>query len=189
MAEPPDTAFPHFTMETVENPAKSREAGHAIFDDVEMVEIILPGSPKSTWSGLVAQKHKERWPTQYAAWKAGMVPAHDGTPLEQWAPLSRGQALSLKSLEIHTVEQLAGCLGNEMILQRIGMGARALCESAKAWLEQRAGGDALLASMAREEALKAQLTALETNYADLAGKLRHLTEAQAERTPVAADQQ
>lgn len=165
-----DNAFPRFWLETVENPAKSRAAGHAIFDDVEMVEIILPGSPKSTWGGFVAQKHRDRWPTQYAAWKAGMEPSLDGTPLEQWPPMSRGQAMSLKSLEIHTVEQLAASLTNDQVLQRIGMGARSLCESAKAWLEQRAGGDALLRVMGEKEQLETRFAALEKQYADLAGR-------------------
>lgn len=174
MAE--DTTFPRFYRDKAENGFKSAQAGHAVYDDVEMVEIIIPGQNQSIATERVKAEHKARWPTQYAAWKAGLEVAQEGSPLEFWPPLTPAQVANMKALNVHTVEQLAAV--DDTALTRMGMGARDLREKAKAWLENAKGGESVSKLMAENAALKAQISAMETNYADLAGKVRELTAAE-----------
>lgn len=173
-----DTTFPKFYRDKAENGFKSAQAGHPVFDDVEMVDIIIPGQNQSIASERVKQHHKDRWPTQYAAWKAGLEIAQEGSPLEYWPPLTPAQVGNLKALNVHTVEQLATV--DDSALTRMGMGARDLREKAKAWLENAKGGESVSQLMAENSALKAQVKAMETNYADLAERVRQLTEAQSQ---------
>lgn len=174
MAE--DTAFPRFYRDKAENAFRSNQEGRPVFDEVEMVEIIIPGQPQSIATRRVKQEHRDRWPQHYAAFKAGLEPAQDGSPLEEWPPLSPAQVANLKALQIHTVEQLAGA--SDTALEKIGMGARALRDKAAAWLSNAAGGQALSEALARAERAEAQITTLEGNYNDLAARVERLTAAQ-----------
>ncbi len=176
MAEQQDTTFPRFYRDKAQNGFKSNEAGHPVFDDVEMVEIIIPGQNQSVAKERVKQTHKDRWPTQYAAWKAGLEIAQDGSPLEFWPPLTPAQVANLKVLHIHTVEQLAGV--DDAAFGRIGIGARELRDKAKAWLANAKDGEIVSQLTAANAAKDAQIQALEANYADLAERVRQLTAAQ-----------
>ena len=86
----------------------------------------------------------------YEAWKDGQEEPVNGTPIEAWPGISKGQLAQLRLLNIRSVEDLASV--NDAALDRIGMGARALREKAATWLKTQADGTAALA---------ARLTALE----------------------------
>lgn len=173
-----DTTYPRFYRDKVENGFKSAQAGHAVYDDVEMVEIIIPGQNQSVATERVKQAHRDRWPAQYAAWKAGQEIAQEGSPLELWPPLTPAQVANLKVFNVHTVEQLAAV--DDQALGNLGLGARDLREKARAWLENAKGGEALSQALAENSALKAQMKVMESNYADLAERVRKLTEAQSQ---------
>lgn len=176
MADDKDPTFPRFYRDKVENGFKTSQAGHAVYDDVEMVEIIIPGQNQSIATERVKQHHRDRWPQQYAAWKAGQEVAQEGSPLELWPPLTPAQVANLKVFNVHTVEQLA--MVDDQALSRLGMGARDLREKAKAWLENAKGGEALSQALAKIAALEAQQKVLESNNADLANRVRELATAQ-----------
>ncbi len=172
----PDTAFPRFFRDKQENGFKSLQAGHPVFDDVEKVEIIIPGQNQSIAHAIVNEGHRQRWPQQYAAFKAGLTPAHDGSPLEEWPPLSPAQVANLKALNIHTVEQLAGVSDGD--LSRLGMGSRELRDKAGAWLDNAKGGAAVSEALARAERAEAALVSLKENYDDLAARVETLSQNQ-----------
>lgn len=124
-----DTCIPRFFMDV-----DVREIdGMKHYQDVEMVEIIMPGNLNKPVQ-IVRPDHKGRWPAQYAAFKAGQEMPVNGTPLEEWPVLSRAQALTLKSFEMRTVEDVAGM--NEYAIQRVGMGARQLQQKALVYLDK-----------------------------------------------------
>lgn len=135
--DPSDNCRPRFFHLPVENKAKSLAAGHPVFDDIEMVEIFIPGDAKSQPCHKVRDHHIRRWPTQYASFKSGHAQKLHGTPLEQWPGLSAGQIATFNACNIRTVQDIAELSDSQ--LQSIGMGAREIQARAKAWLEQASG--------------------------------------------------
>ena len=183
-----------FYMDTKENPARSREEGRPIFEDVEMVKIQMVGDPKNT---LIAPAHEKtkRHPETGEGWPLSeQFPEHyryfkdnadqqtaAGTPLTEVPWLTAAQRAELKALKIFTVDGLATLDGTA--LQRLGMGGRALKDKAVAWLDQAAGHAAEsrlaeeLAARDREiEALKDQMALLAAGKAPPAQPIAPPTE-------------
>lgn len=132
-----DPIKPRFHIEAVQDEAASTASGRPMFRDQERVEIVIPGNPHSRPVCIVNDEHRMRWPAEYAAFKAGITMAVDGTPIEQWPLMSRAMVKTLKFLEIHTVEQCAKL--DDQALQRIGLGAREIKNAAIAYLDEAEG--------------------------------------------------
>lgn len=128
--------IPRFHIEPVQDEGASAAAGHPVFRDEERVEIILPGNPFTRPVKIVTDEHRQRWPREYAAFKAGTTMAQDGTPLEQWPMMTPAMVKQLKFLEIHTVEQCAALDDNA--LGRIPIGGRQIKNAAIAYLDDAA---------------------------------------------------
>lgn len=158
-----DTARPHFYVEAIKNNAKSEAEGRPIFEDREMVKITIPGDRLSNWVGYVTDVHRERWPEHYAAFKRGEARASVGTPLEHWPcdSLTVARVAELKALNILSVEELASVPDNT--LPRIGMGARALRDQAKAYIANAKGGAETAAMAARIAQLEEMILAMRGN--------------------------
>lgn len=124
--------FPRFYMETVQNNFKSNEAGRAMFDEVEFVEITYAGDRNSKRVQKVTDFDRRRWAKQYQLFKQGLEPAVSGTAIEQWPMISRSKAEEMKHMNIHTVEALAEL--PDTAIQNMGFGYRKLVEQAKAFL-------------------------------------------------------
>lgn len=153
-----------FYNDTKENPARSREEGRPIFEDVEMVKIQIVGDPKNT---LISPAHyaSKRHPETGEPWTyAEQYPEHyryfkdnsdqqraAGTPLAEVPWLTASQRAELKALKIHTVDGLAMLDG--AALARLGMGGRDLKNKAVAWLDA-AAGHAVESRMAEELAAR-----------------------------------
>jgi hypothetical protein len=135
-----DKARPRFYMDAVHNMALSTKEGRPIYEDKEMVEVRIPGDKLFSFVSVVEEKHKERWPEHYAAFKRGEQQATIGMPLEHWAHplLSRSRIAELKAMHIMSVEDLAGVGDN--VLPKIGMNAREMRDSARAYIENAKGG-------------------------------------------------
>jgi cell division protein FtsB len=159
-----DAVQPRFHMREVQDEVASASAGRPIFRSEEMVQFLIPGSPNQPVF-RVTDEHKERWPKQYAAFRAGNEMAIDGTPLEQWPVLTRAMVLELKALEIHTVEQCASLADNA--LQRIGRGGYTIRDRAKAYLDdaERVAGNERLTHENNE--LKARIADLERQLTEV----------------------
>lgn len=165
---------PRFYMDTEKDEKASQEHGRPIFHEVEMVEMIIPGNPHTKPVQRVRDDHRARWPEAYDRFKAGQQAAVDGTPIEEWSPLTKSQCMELKALGFQSVEELAAM--NESAIQRIGMGGRTLQQKAKAYIEQ-AMGNAPMEKMAHEnELLRNEVAAQKTQIADLGNMLKNLTD-------------
>lgn len=125
--------FPRFFIDSVHDMAASEKQGRAIYQDEERVEIIMPGNPHTRPVAKVTDEHRQRWPKEYEAFKAGIEMSPDGTPLEEWSVLKRSQVLELKSLGFKTVEHIRDM--DDLSIQRIGLGGRRLKELAFGFLD------------------------------------------------------
>jgi hypothetical protein len=147
--------IPHFYLKAKLMGFKSHEAGREIYEDREYVEIRVKGQPKSIFCHEVTQQDKERFPTAYAAFKAGMEAPVIGTPLENLG-LSPATVLHFRAIGIRTVEDVAAA--GDAALSNMGMGARDIQNKAKALL---AGSTTQTVEMA------AQIKALQDQLAEV----------------------
>jgi hypothetical protein len=167
--------FVQFYMESLKDEEQSAEKGRPIYIDREFIKIIPVGDKntvvcrpvRKTWEGDVPPDN-ERWPQQYAAFTNQQTQVTEGTPLEQWPPLSKSQVMTLKSVNVHTVEQLS--VVSDTNLQNLGMGARDLRDKALAYLKDADSGSGLaeaqetIKKLTMEiEGLKNQMSGFKTN--------------------------
>lgn len=169
----PDGTLPRFHMKAVKNEFRSAAEGRPIFDNMEYVEIHIPGDRMTQVDRRVKPEDRTRWPEAYAAFKEERAQVADGLPLETWAGLDRAQVEELKHFRIHTVEQLAG-LSDEQVTN-IGMGGRALRDAASRFLQTMEGAaptEKLAAEVASKDAMIADLKEQLAEAHKLIGELR-----------------
>jgi hypothetical protein len=144
---------PYVTFEA--RPIEDREAtiaaGHYVGKDV-IYALVTPQGSKDRiekvaddWlSDLQEAVNQDRFPMEwlraykglYSDWKEGREMPVSGTAIINWPAISKSQADACLGANIRTVEDLAEA--NETALSYIGMGARALKERARAWVESAA---------------------------------------------------
>ena len=151
-----DSTIPRFHIEPVLDERASAEAGRPIYVEQERIQYLQPGSPNAPVD-YVNDSHKQRWPEEYARFKAGLDFSVSGTPLEQWPLLNRKHVLELKGMDIHTVEQCAA-LSDHAVAQ-IGMGGHRIRDNAKAYLDDAAA--TAITSKALADAERAEMRAAE----------------------------
>lgn len=137
-----------FEMRAVEDRAASIEQGRYTTKDVEYVLVTPMGSRDkmefvySEWivqmrteadNGRLPMEWLDAFERRYAAWKKQEELPLEGSPLRNWPPISPAQIKNLASWNIQTVEQLAAA--NEELIRRLGMGGRALQQTATEWLK------------------------------------------------------
>jgi hypothetical protein len=160
-----------FEMRAVEDRAASIEQGKFMTKDVEYALVTPMGSRDKmefVYSEWIAQMRTEaengRLPEEwlaaferrYDAWKKQEELPVEGTALKTWPPISPAQIKNLATWNVFTVEQLAGA--NEELIRRMGMGGRALQQTATEWLKAAAGTGKIAMEVA---GLKAKLEGLE----------------------------
>lgn len=161
-----EATVPRFFIKAWKNQFKSDQEGRDIYEDREYVEVLTLGDKNCIPVFQVTEKHKARWPKQYAAFKNGQVFSPEGTPLEKWTLVGPAEVEHLKHFNIRTVEQLAA-LGDN-VLSNLGMGSRALREKAIVWLAQARDNSGVSRVVQENEALKAQMSAMQKQMDDMA---------------------
>lgn len=104
-----DKLIVNFRMQPHLNKKKTSEEGRPIYESREYVTIIVPGDKNNIVNCPVWEQHRQRFPRQYAAFKAGQTQELSGTPLEHVAWITREQVEELKFFHIRTLEQLSNC--------------------------------------------------------------------------------
>ena len=167
--------FVQFTMEAIKQEFESEKQGRPIFKDVPHIHILFPGDKSREIKRPVRLTQEEagnappdpvRFPRQWAAFQNQQEQTHDGTPIEEWAPIGKAQAFELKALRIYTVEQLANV--PDASLHAVGMGGRELRDKAISWLKNAEGGSEVSRLTAENSQLKADMEALKVQMAELA---------------------
>ena len=79
-----------FYRAPIKNEFKSTEAGRPIFDEIDLVKIITPGS-RDSFVGDATEEYQMRFPGQWARYKVGKDQASNSTPLNMLPWMSMGQ--------------------------------------------------------------------------------------------------
>ncbi|MGG1947105.1 chromosome partitioning protein ParA [Trinickia sp. NRRL B-1857] len=162
--------YVEFRMEPVHQGAESEKQGRPIYKDTPYIEINFPGDrtkkiyrPVKMETDHQSPSDPVRFPRQWAAFMEQRTQVQEGTPIEQWGPLTRSQAMELKGMHIHTVEQLAGISDQNLTW----LGARELRDKAEAWLKQASSGKEVLRLEAENAQLKEDLAMKSEQIRDL----------------------
>jgi hypothetical protein len=153
-----DGAIPRFYVEAYRHEAESAAKGSPVYKEREMVEILIPGDRKSISNQIVGERHRMRWPREYAAFKAGQEAPLEGTPVSELPGIGRAQAEELSHHHVKTIEALAG-LPDELLNKVVSMGGFALRDKARRWLEV-AAGEAPTEKLAAENRAQAEKMAV-----------------------------
>lgn len=146
--------------------AKSEAAKRPVYEDREYIEVVVKGQPHGIPHEEVKDAHRHKYPRAYARFLAGKQDVVIGTPVELLPGVGPSMALTLKGMNLRTIEDIAG-ISDEQVLQRIGMGARELHNRAKAWIEQQAP---------KNVALEAENKRLAAENAQMRGMLGEMNE-------------
>ena len=170
-----------FYVEKEQNNFRSEQEGRAVYDDVEYIRIVTPGDTRSEVVRAATEQHKREYAPQYAAFKAGVELAPQGSPLEHWPPMSPALIANLKALGVHTVEQLSEVSDGN--LMNLGHGGRGLRDRAKAWLEQADGGKPIDRLLADNERLRQEAEVRDGTIAAMQAQLSKMERLMAAQTP------
>lgn len=157
-----------FFRKPVHMEAKSREAGRAIYEEVDYLRIYTPGDKSSVIERPVNALDEQRFADRYSKWKAGQEQAITGTPITVLPGMTPAKAEEYRFFKIFTVEQLAEAPDNVgqkfMSFQQDKSRARAFMQVAannapiEKMNEELQKRDQLIEDMqAQLEALKAQI--------------------------------
>jgi len=190
LAPGPDGTLLRFFYDSAKNERASINEGRAIFDTVLYADVIAPGQGSSTprfelervWSeqsinalGLVepyrrSAKYEEFFDQVEKFKRLEGDMDLGGTPLKMWPRIDRGLAATLASLNILTVEHLAGV--PDSALDRIGMGARALRDQARSFLDTAGGSREVSQLTERATAAEAEAQRLQADLITANAELR-----------------
>ena len=106
--------YVEFYMHAVQDQAASLEANRPIFTEKEYVKIMTPGNKTAVIDrpvriGFSAANDNNRFAQEYTMFKRatdGESPEFVGTPLAEWAQISKSQCLELQHFHVKSVEQL-----------------------------------------------------------------------------------
>jgi hypothetical protein len=150
-----------FYRSTVKNEHKSIEAGRPIFDEIDLVKIVTPGS-RDSFVGDATYEYQQRFPSQWARYKAGQEQVSSGTPLNSLPWVTIAQLEEFKAVGCHTVEQLVGM--PDSVSQRF-MGHHQIKQRAQAYLDAAAGAAPAIQLQAELEKRDDQIAELQSQVA------------------------
>jgi nucleotidyltransferase/DNA polymerase involved in DNA repair len=153
-----------FFLQPVQNNFKTGEEGRPIFDELEYVEIGLPGG-REVVSRPAKEDDKLRFPQHYAFFKAGESDRIAGLPIQEWPLLSRAQVEELKGVGIRSVEQLAAV--SDAQIQQLGGFVQELKYKAVAYLTSAKDSSVVTKLAAENEELKEEIRQLKVDLQDL----------------------
>jgi hypothetical protein len=150
-----------FYLKPVPDKAKSKEAGYPVFRDKEYFMKIVPGDKNSEYNQPATDIDRRQFPRAYAAFKnREITPIQEGFPIEQWPQLSRGEAMTLKSAAIFSVEALAAV--NDGNIGKLGHKGREWRTQAQAFLAIAKDSAASQKLAAENQHLKDQMAAMQS---------------------------
>lgn len=158
-----------FGLLPMQDSGKSEKAGHAVFVDKEFCKIVVPGDKQSVYCQPATEQHKLRFPKAYATFKSRESTSIEGFRIEEWPVVTRGTALTLKAMHIHTVEALAEV--SDSNLANLGPQGRELRAKAQAFVKQAKDSAAVHKMAKREEELNSTIKALQDQITDLANRV------------------
>jgi len=176
-----------FWLTETEDREATIKQGSPAWQDVEMVTITMPGGRhthnKEITDGLLHEwqygDNMRKQPAPFAfhayrEWKAGREAPVNGTDLKNWPGVTPASLRACRAVEVLSVEDLAGA--NADTLQRIGLGAVALHEKAKAYLAAATDNQAseqIAAMKLQLDNMEAAIQKKDGQIAELMGRLEN----------------
>lgn len=171
-----------FYKDVVKNEVKSTEAGRPIFDEIDLVKIITPGS-RDSFVGDATHEYQARFPQQWSRYKAGKAQEMSGTPLNQLPWLGIGQIAEFNSVGCYTVEQLVGMPDS---LSQKFMGHHAIKLRAQAYLVAAKEAAPTLKMEAELKKRDEEMAQLRETVSALSAQLNAAKQVNAVKAPVKA---
>lgn len=169
-----DGTAPRFFIDSRANPARSEADGVPRFDDVEMVEILVPGDRLNSPVQIVTEAHRKRWPRAYRAFKDGQEEAVEGTPIAQLPGLTKSQTEELRYFNIRAIEQLAD-MPDALLQKARPMDGLALRDRAKRWVAGTQGAAAEERLAAENRVKDEKIALMEAQMATMQEAIDRLT--------------
>lgn len=158
-----------FFLDDRKNEKLTRERGYAVYENVEMVSINVPGDKQLTINAPANSsctmpsgdqvRYCERFPEDYERFQSGQGAAITGLPLKHCPFLSKAEVSMLEAQNIYSVEQLSDMGGAP--LRNLGPSGRKWQQQALAFLQTAEGSRDALADAEDKAAMKARIEALE----------------------------
>lgn len=138
-----------FYKSPVFQPFKSKEAGREIVEMVDFIRIRVIGNDKSAVERPANEQDKLRFAELWKQYSAGQAQEQSGTPLDQLPGMMFDTIAHLKTIHIHTVENLAQVTDTHG--PNIGLGWRTIRKQAQEFLDKRRA-DPLMQAKLEEQA-------------------------------------
>lgn len=148
----------------VEDEAATRDSGLSKFMDIEMIEVLIPGS-RDNVHRKVKEEDKIRFKAQYEAFKASNSNQLQGSALSQFPFISSAQRKELEYLNIFTGEQLINMPDGN--IEKIGVGGRELIKKVKAFMDMAQDTAAAVALAEQNERLTREIELMKEQMATL----------------------
>jgi hypothetical protein len=178
--------YVEFRMDAQQDHAKSEAEGRPIFVDMPYITIMFPGDktkkidrPVKLKDDVDGPSDLRRFPRQWEQFKSQEEQSAEGLPIQQWSVLTKAQALELKAMGIHTVEQMSELPDVALTW----LGARELRQQAINWIS-KAGSHKVEAKLTAENAqLKEQVEAMQLQIKDILARVDAPDPKPAAKTP------
>ncbi len=159
-----DKLFVRFETKPQHNQFLSDKEGRPIFQDVEYISIITPGS-RDVFTTPLDDSYKRRFKVRYDKWKASTDAQQvDGTLLSELPWLTKSQIAELNYSNVQTIEQLASL--SDANAQQF-LGNFKLRERAKLYLQQAKGDAPMLKLQQALEERDSRIGVLERKLEEL----------------------
>lgn len=159
---------------SVDDEAESRASGMAKFKDIEMIEVLIPGS-RDNVHRKVKEEDKIRFKRQYDAFKESNSNQLQGTALSQFPFISASQRKELEYLNIFTGEQLVNMPDGN--IDKIGIGGRELIKKVKAFMDMAQDTAVAVALAEKNERLEREMELMKEQIAILTKRQNETQEA------------
>ena len=168
-----NSVFAEFYLHPSEDKAASAEEGRPIYTDKEYVRIMVPGDKTTMIErpvrlGNFPKHDNQRFGTQYTAFKGGGGQNLSGTPLAEWAMISRSQVKEFEHFNCRTVEQLASMA--DTAVQNF-TGVSNLRTLAKRYIEDAKEGSALTKMQSELDERDNRLNSMEATLKEMQAEL------------------
>jgi len=96
-----------FHKKAIHNKFKSEQENRQVYEDVDWINIKIPGDKTSEVSRKVREEDKERFETHWENYQNREEAKVNGVPLDSLPGISPAQVANLNAMKVETVEQLA----------------------------------------------------------------------------------
>lgn len=159
-----DGGFRTFFWDELFNKSETKKQGRPIYTKTLMIQSVIPNQTTDV-PRPATEEDKRKYPQSYQAFESGQEAPEDGTPLEKWHEITKGEIAMCRAAQIKTVEQLAGIADQN--IEKMGPGAMNLKTRAKRFLETLNEGSVL---RQENDELRERIAQLEASFEALAAE-------------------